>query len=312
MPAVKSFIINYDALNEEGTFYEGDTVTGEVILSLSKCWEQHSFRQDSMYLKRLDMLSFAPKETPKLRNKLLKKWLIKISLSNATPSARSSELKIPADEMPSIENCDIILVTHQLKVYLDISFAFDPEIIFPVVISHPTLMGSGPVGPYPAGAFGGPANSDFPPPAMAVGPYPAPPPSGPYGYPGAQSPSAPPPAYPSNPQVYCGPPGAYPAQPPPMYGAHNNPVSQGPSPYGAPFSSSTIPHPPPGDPAFHVPPLGPQIQPPFSSVSPSAPTFNPMPSAPEMNTDFLSQNNDVPPAYTSLFPSPTPEKSDTK
>uniref|UniRef100_A0A3B3TJQ3 Arrestin domain-containing protein 3-like n=1 Tax=Poecilia latipinna TaxID=48699 RepID=A0A3B3TJQ3_9TELE len=99
------------------------------------------------------------------------------------------EMKIPTDEMPSIENCEIISVTHQLKAYLDISFAFDPEIIFPVVISHPTLVfganNTWPVGPYPVAAFGGPANSDFLPPAMAVGPYPAPPSSGPYGYPGA-------------------------------------------------------------------------------------------------------------------------------
>ncbi|KAM4745676.1 arrestin domain-containing protein 3-like [Anableps anableps] len=469
MPAVKSFIVNCDALNEEGTFSGGDTVTGQVILSLSKetkvqrlfvkakgdadvRWTRkrgdntHTYSAHRRYFKLKQFLipedseeTVLPEGTHvykfsfkiphenmpssfrgnhgkivyKLEAKLSRGWrmdstaekelnfvskyfsnfntllspqagstekemgifskgqvhmdatvnktayaagetvLIYVKINNAssrdmtpkfnltrrvefraqgdtkteeqtvekvvdkvikphTQHEAKCELKIPSDEMPSIENCDIILVTHQLKVYLDISFAFDPEIIFPVVISHPTLMGSGPVGPYPAGAFGGPANSDFPPPAMAVGPYPAPPPSGPYGYPGAQSPSAPPPAYPSNPQVYCGPPGAYPAQPPPMYGAHNNPVSQGPSPYGAPFSSSTIPHPPPGDPAFHVPPLGPQIQPPFSSVSPSAPTFNPMPSAPEMNTDFLSQNNDVPPAYTSLFPSPTPEKSDTK
>lgn len=36
MPAVNSFTINYDAVNEEGTFSAGDTVTGQVILSLSK------------------------------------------------------------------------------------------------------------------------------------------------------------------------------------------------------------------------------------------------------------------------------------
>uniref|UniRef100_A0A096LZJ0 Arrestin domain-containing protein 3-like n=1 Tax=Poecilia formosa TaxID=48698 RepID=A0A096LZJ0_POEFO len=142
------------------------------------------------------------------------------------------EMKIPTDEMPSIENCEIISVTHQLKAYLDISFAFDPEIIFPVVISHPTLV------------------------------------FGPYGYPGVQSPSAPPPAYPSNPQPYYGPPGPYAPQPPPIYGAHSNPVPQGPSPYGSPFSpssSSTMLHPPPPAPMFNVPPSGPQVQPPFSS-----------------------------------------------
>ncbi|XP_047236259.1 arrestin domain-containing protein 3 isoform X2 [Girardinichthys multiradiatus] len=206
-------------------------------------------------------------------------------ISSYTQHEVKCEMRVPTDEMPSIENCDIISVTHQLKVYLDISFAFDPEIIFPVVISQPTLMfgaqNSGNVGP---GAFGGPTNSDFPPPAMAIGPYPAPPPSG-----------------------------AYPPQPPPMHGSYNNPVPQGPSPCGSSYSSSSsVLHPPPAAPAFHMPPSGLQVQPPFSSVSPSAPTFNPMPSAPDLNTDFLSQTNDAPPAYTLLFPSPSLEKSDTK
>lgn len=174
------------------------------------------------------------------------------------------------------------------------------------------LISGGPVGPYPAGDFGGPTTSYFPPPAVAVGPYPAPPSSGPYGYPGAQSPSAPPPAYPNNPQVYCGPPPVYPSQPPPMYVGHINPFPQGLSSYGAPFSSSTTLHPSPPASAFNGPPSAPQIQPPFSSESQSTPTFNPLPSAPEMNTDFLSQTHDVPPAYALLFPSPKLEKSDTK
>ncbi|XP_017161954.1 arrestin domain-containing protein 3-like [Poecilia reticulata] len=476
MPAVNSFTINCDAVNEEGTFSQGDTVTGQVILSLSKetkaqrlfvkakgdanvRWTQkrgehthtysahrryfklkeflipegteetvlpegthvykfsfripsenmpssfrgshgkivykleaklsRSWRMDSTAEKELNFVSksfpnfnallspqvgstekemgmfskgqvhmdatvnktlYAPGETilisTKVNNASSRDMTPKFSLVRSvqfraqgdtkneeytvekvadkvmkphTQQEVKCEMKIPTDEMLSIENCEIISVTHQLKAYLDISFAFDPEIIFPVLISHPTLVfganNSGPVGPYPVAAFGGPANSDFLPPAMAVGPYPAPPFSGPYGYPGAQSPSAPPPAYPSNPQAYYGPPGPYGPQPPPIYGAHSNPVPQGPSPYGSPFSpssSSTMLHPPPPAPMFDVPPSGPQVQPPFSSVSPSAPTFNPMPSAPDMTTDFLSQTNDAPPAYTSLFPSSTPEKSDTK
>ncbi|MED6243799.1 hypothetical protein ATANTOWER_027121 [Ataeniobius toweri] len=36
MPAVKSLTISYDALNEEGTFSQGDVVTGQAVLSLSK------------------------------------------------------------------------------------------------------------------------------------------------------------------------------------------------------------------------------------------------------------------------------------
>uniref|UniRef100_A0A3B3TIZ4 Arrestin domain-containing protein 3-like n=1 Tax=Poecilia latipinna TaxID=48699 RepID=A0A3B3TIZ4_9TELE len=472
MPAVNSFTINYDAVNEEGTFSQGDTVTGQVILSLSKetkaqrlfvkakgdanvHWTRkhgertHTYSAHRRYFKLKEFLipegtegnvpnflsgfpetvlpegthvykfSFRiPSENMpssfrgshgkivyKLEAKLSRSWrmdstaekelnfvsksfsnfnspqvgstekkmgmfskgqvhmdatvnktayapgetiLMSAKVNNAssrdmTPKfslVRSVQFRAQGDTKNKEYTVEKVtdkvvkphtqheVITFYFKIciletfwFLTIfkPFAFDPEIIFPVVISHPTLVfganNTWPVGPYPVAAFGGPANSDFLPPAMAVGPYPAPPSSGPYGYPGVQSPSAPPPAYPSNPQPYYGPPGPYAPQPPPIYGAHSNPVPQGPSPYGSPFSpssSSTMLHPPPPAPMFNVPPSGPQVQPPFSSVSPSAPTFNPMPSAPDMTTDFLSQTNDVPPAYTSLFPSSTPEKSDTK
>lgn len=36
MPSVQSFTIAYDALNEFGTFSEGDAITGTVTLALSK------------------------------------------------------------------------------------------------------------------------------------------------------------------------------------------------------------------------------------------------------------------------------------
>lgn len=36
MPAIQSFTMTYDALNEYGTFSEGDTITGKVTLALLK------------------------------------------------------------------------------------------------------------------------------------------------------------------------------------------------------------------------------------------------------------------------------------
>lgn len=36
MPAVSSFVVSYNALNEAGTFSEGDIITGTVTLQLSK------------------------------------------------------------------------------------------------------------------------------------------------------------------------------------------------------------------------------------------------------------------------------------
>nr|XP_046242992.1 arrestin domain-containing protein 3-like isoform X2 [Scatophagus argus]XP_046242994.1 arrestin domain-containing protein 3-like isoform X3 [Scatophagus argus] len=232
-------------------------------------------------------------------------------------------MKIPRDLVLTIQNCEIISVEYHLKVYLDISFAFDPKILFPVLIIPPDLVSGHGVamGPYPAGAIGGPGTSDFPPPSVAMGPYPAgaiggpstsdfPPPSvamGPYParaigghnsftppvvavgpnsyqHPGAQSYSAPPPQYPGPQQA---------------------------SPYGDPFtSSSSVLHPPPTAPIFPPPLSAPFSLP--SSTSAATSTYLTLPSAPEMTTDFLSQSDEPPPAYSLLFPSSAPETSGAK
>ncbi|XP_034728146.1 arrestin domain-containing protein 3-like [Etheostoma cragini] len=233
------------------------------------------------------------------------------------------------------------------QAYLDISFAFDPEVIFPVVIIPQDLtpgpQPGGTMGPYPAGAIGGPSMSDFPPPAVSMGPYPAgaiggpsmsnfPPPavsmgpypvsihSGSYGYPGAQRSSAPTPVHPDNPPAYPGPPGVYPAQPAHTNGGYNNPVPPLAALYGSPFSSSSsssVLHPPPTAPTFQPPPPAPEIHPSppppqAFNISPTALTYTLLPSAPVMNTDFLSQSDEAPPAYSLLFPSSATDKSVAK
>ncbi|TDH12661.1 hypothetical protein EPR50_G00049400 [Perca flavescens] len=252
-------------------------------------------------------------------------------------------IKIPRDQTPTIQNCDIISVEYHLKAYLDISFAFDPEVIFPVVII-PQDLSPVSMGPYPAGAIGGPSVSDFPPPVVSMGPYPAgavwgqsvsdfPPPvvsmgpypvslrSGSYGYPGAQMSSAPPQVHPDNPPAYPGPPGVYPAQPAHINGGYNNPVPPLAALYGSPFSSSSsssVLHPPLTALTFQPPPPAPELHPspppppqPFNT-SPTAPTYTLLPSAPMMNTDFLSQSDEAPPAYSLLFPSSATDRSVAK
>lgn len=69
------------------------------------------------------------------------------------------------------------------QVYLDISFAIDPEVVFPlVIVPFSRALGShGAYGPHSAGAAGGPSYSDFPPPAFPFGPPPVAPGSGVYG-----------------------------------------------------------------------------------------------------------------------------------
>ncbi|KAK5871325.1 hypothetical protein PBY51_004211 [Eleginops maclovinus] len=231
-------------------------------------------------------------------------------------------MKIPLDQVTTIQNCDILSVEYHLKAYLDISFSFDPKVLFPVVIvpldfvpaPQPVVATS----PYPARAAGGPSNSDFPPPAVSSHPYPVFPSSGSYGDPGAQMYSAPPPVYPGYPTVFPCPPAVYPAQSANVSGGYNNQVPQVPFPYGTPFScssSSSVLHPPPTAPTLQTSQSAPAIQPPPSlpathqtppyssfNVSPSAPPST-LPSAPMMNTDFLGQQDEAPPAYTFLFPS---------
>ncbi|KAM9360775.1 arrestin domain-containing protein 3-like [Symphorus nematophorus] len=242
-------------------------------------------------------------------------------------------MKIPQDLNLTIHNCDILSVQYHVKVYLDIKFASDPEVMFPVVI-YPPFLAPHPqpgvaAGPYPANAVGGLSNSDFPPPAVPMGPYP------PGAMRGPSNSDIPPPAVPmgpypaSSPSGSYGQPGAppqYPAQPANASGSYSNPLPQT-SPYGSPFSSpSSVLHPPPPTaptfpsptaPAYLPPPSAPESNPfPFPSpsfnTSPVAPTYNLLPSAPELNTDFLSQTNDAPPSYSILFPPSATDKSDTK
>ncbi|XP_044052624.1 arrestin domain-containing protein 3-like [Siniperca chuatsi] len=137
----------------------------------------------------------------------------------------SCQLKIPADVIHTLHNCEILSVDYYLKVYLDIKFAIDPEVVLPVIIvpsSFATLQPGEAVGPYPAGAVGGPSYSDFPPPAFPVGPYPLPTGPGAYGYP------APDPTQPAN-----------------TTSGYNNQWPQQAAPYGFPtaaFPSPSVQH----------------------------------------------------------------------
>lgn len=186
----------------------------------------------------------------------------------------------------------IVFSPHQ--AYLDISFASDPKVVFPLLICPHSMIHGGAVQPHSASAVGGPSNYDFNPPAAAARPYPA----GATG--GTLNASVPPPFSAMGPYPYsAAPPPQYPAQPAFMRGS--SPYPHLASPYGSQFSSSSVLHPPPAAAAPHPPPAAPEIPP--MNTCPTAPPYNTtQPSAPLMNTDFLSQQDEPPPSYSLLFP----------
>ncbi|XP_014866020.1 PREDICTED: arrestin domain-containing protein 3-like [Poecilia mexicana] len=74
----------------------------------------------------------------------------------------SCTIDVPPDAIYTLNNCDLVSVEYYLKVYLDISFAFDPEVQFPLIVAPAVALDHREDrGPYPGGAAGPPSYSDF-------------------------------------------------------------------------------------------------------------------------------------------------------
>ncbi|XP_039875600.1 arrestin domain-containing protein 3-like [Simochromis diagramma] len=93
-------------------------------------------------------------------NESTKKWVMNLfkevgeTISPNSERTVSCQLKIPDDAISTIHNCEIISVEYYIKVYLDISFAFDPEVVFPLVIvpsRYAAIQPGEAVGPHPPG-----------------------------------------------------------------------------------------------------------------------------------------------------------------
>ncbi|XP_071783608.1 arrestin domain-containing protein 3-like [Centroberyx gerrardi] len=207
---------------------------GETVAVVAKVSNPSSQKMTPKFTLKQKVMYFANGST-----KTSEKTICKMVGDVITPETEQTvtcPVEIPSDLGQTIHNCDIISVDYYLKVYLDISFASDPEIKFPLVIIPPGFSSvpqpGGAVGLYPPGAVGGPSNSDFPPPAVPVEPYPVP-----FGPGACRYPAAPDPAQQSD-----------------MRSGYNNPLPQQASPYAHPFSvfssSSAHQQPPSAPPMF--------------------------------------------------------------
>ncbi|XP_059910285.1 arrestin domain-containing protein 3-like [Gadus macrocephalus] len=157
--------VHMEAFVEGGVYAPGQTVAVTVKVkntSSKDITPKFSLRQNVTY-RVLGSTKYSWSEICKLVGEVIEK---------KSEKTVSCTLKIPPDTILSIQNCEILSVEHYLKVYLDISFATDPEINFPLVIAPSSFMlNPGPGGmnqPYPPVAYGGPSNSDFPPPCCLL------------------------------------------------------------------------------------------------------------------------------------------------
>lgn len=170
------------------------------------------------------------------------------------------------------------LISLFLKVYLDIKFAIDPEVVLPVVVAPATFASPRfheTMGPYSSGPPGAPSYSDFPPPSFPVGPYPVP--GGPSAPPQPGQAFGPYPTMPVGTQGYS-------QFPPPSFPAGPYPAPSAPGAYGYPAPAPT-----------QLNNQWPQQAPSFGYPSAPFPPLSVQPQAPD---------EENPPTYQSLFPPP--------
>ncbi|XP_027134334.1 arrestin domain-containing protein 3 [Larimichthys crocea] len=119
--------VSMDAYTERMAFYQGEGIkVVAAIQNKSTCdiWPKYRF-----YMKQ----SFFVKRKKKVSTQEIQR-----EVGDAIPPSTSPTvtriLTIPPDTNATILNCAIIKVEYKVVIYLDIKYALDPEIKFPIVI----------------------------------------------------------------------------------------------------------------------------------------------------------------------------------
>uniref|UniRef100_A0A671TEX9 Arrestin C-terminal-like domain-containing protein n=1 Tax=Sparus aurata TaxID=8175 RepID=A0A671TEX9_SPAAU len=164
--------VSMDANIERTGFHQGEGI--KVAASINNKSSRDIKPKYLLYMK----ISYFAKGKRKLDcKKILKE--VDDPIPPSANQAVTRVITIPPDTCVSILNCTILRVEYRLKVYLDVKYAVDPEIKFPVVIL-PALQG--PDGEHlPAGseAYAGsdmPGGTSFLQNPPASGPFATPPP----------------------------------------------------------------------------------------------------------------------------------------
>ncbi|KAG8012097.1 Arrestin domain-containing protein 3 [Nibea albiflora] len=119
--------VTMDVHIERMGFHQGEGI--KVVASILNRSSRDIKPKYCLYMKQ----SFFSKKKRKLYTKDVLKEVGDAIPPSASPTV-TRILTIPPDMEPSILNCEIVRLEYRLRVYLDIKYALDPEIKFPIVI----------------------------------------------------------------------------------------------------------------------------------------------------------------------------------
>ncbi|KAG8012098.1 Arrestin domain-containing protein 3 [Nibea albiflora] len=119
--------VTMDVYIERMAFYQGESI--KVVAAIQNKSTRDIRPKYCFYMTQ----SFFVKTKRKLLTQEIQREVGDVIPSSTSPTVIRI-LTIPPDMKPSILNCEIIRVEYKVKIYLDIKYALDPKIKFPIVI----------------------------------------------------------------------------------------------------------------------------------------------------------------------------------